>query len=137
MSDSIVVTYFAYLALSIALTAWVARTLHRSGRSFLVDVFRGNQGLADSVNHLLVVGFWLINLGFISSTLAAHQMVKTTRGAIELLSDKVGAVLVVLGVMHFFNLFVFTAIRSRSRTLALRDARAQESWSPRTGPSAS
>ncbi|MBI5434756.1 MAG: hypothetical protein HZA52_18130 [Planctomycetes bacterium] len=137
MPDTIVVTYLAYLALSIALNAWVARTLHRNGRSFLVDVFAGHEGLAASVNHLLVVGFWLINLGFISSTLATHQSALSTRGAIELLSEKVGAVLVVLGAMHFFNLFVFTAIRSRSRALARRDAQAQVPWLPRTGPSAS
>jgi hypothetical protein len=53
------VTYLVYLAISIGLTVWVARTLHRNGRIFLVDVFRGNEALADSVNHLLVVGFYL------------------------------------------------------------------------------
>ena len=59
-------TYLIYLALSIALTIWVARTLHKNGRVFLVDVFHGNETLADSVNHLLVVGFYLVNIGFVS-----------------------------------------------------------------------
>ncbi len=52
----IVESYLLYLAISIAVTIWVARTLHRSGRVFLVDAFGGNEALADSVNHLLVVG---------------------------------------------------------------------------------
>src|ERR1700720_4542386 len=52
-------TYLAYLAISLALTIWVARTLHKNGRIFLVDSFLGNEPLADSVNHLLVVGFFL------------------------------------------------------------------------------
>jgi hypothetical protein len=56
-------TYLAYLLISVALTVWVARTLHRNGRIFLVDSFLGNEPLADSVNHLLVVGFYLINIG--------------------------------------------------------------------------
>ena len=44
--DFVVITYCAYLAISIALTAWVAQTLHKNGRVFLVDVFHGNEALA-------------------------------------------------------------------------------------------
>ena len=57
--------YFSYLAISVAVTVWVARTLHKSGRVFLLDAFHGNAELADSVNHLLVVGFYLVNVGYI------------------------------------------------------------------------
>ncbi|WP_419805174.1 hypothetical protein [Terriglobus sp.] len=46
------VCYFSYLVISIAVTVWVARTLHRSGRVFLVDAFHGDDALADSVNSL-------------------------------------------------------------------------------------
>jgi hypothetical protein len=110
-----VITYFSYLALSIALTVWVARTLHRNGRVFLVDVFAGNTELADSTNHLLVVGFYLINLGYVSLALKLSGQVLDTRESIEVLSQKVGGVLLVLGAMHFFNLLVFSRIRRRAR----------------------
>jgi hypothetical protein len=109
-------TYLIYLALSLALTIWVAHTLHKNGRVFLVDAFHGNEGLADSVNHLLVVGFYLINLGYISLALKLTQEVLDTSGAIEALSKKIGAVLLILGGMHFFNLFVFTRMRARAKT---------------------
>ena len=112
--NTIVITYLTYLAISIALTVWVAQTLHRNGRVFLVDVFRGNEALADSVNHLLVVGFYLINLGYVSLALRLGYDVETARHGIEALSWKVGLVLLVLGGMHFFNLFVFSRIRSRT-----------------------
>jgi hypothetical protein len=106
-------TYLLYLALSIAVTIWVARTLHRNGRTFLVDAFQGNDSLADSVNHLLVVGFYLLNLGWIVATLRTSQQVFTGRELMELLSDKMGTVLIVLGLMHFFNLFLFSKMRRR------------------------
>src|SRR5580692_3486278 len=103
MKMYIVGCYLAYLAVSLAATVWVARTLHRNGRSFLVDAFHGNADLADSVNHLLVVGFYLINIGYVTLALRTTADVATARGAIELVCDKVGVVLVVLGAMHFFN----------------------------------
>ena len=110
-STFIVTTYVIYLVISIAVTLWVARTLHTNGRTFLVDSFHGNDALADSVNHLLVVGFYLINLGYVTLALKIGYDVENARQSIEALSWKVGLVLVVLGMMHFFNLLVFTRIR--------------------------
>ncbi len=109
-----ITTYLIYLTISIALTIWVARTLHQNGRVFLVDVFHGNEQLADSVNHLLVVGFYLINFGYVSLALKLGYDVSTAQEGIEALSVKVGMVLLVLGAMHFFNLFIFSRMRRRS-----------------------
>jgi hypothetical protein len=111
--NTVVITYLTYLAISIALTVWVAQTLHKNGRIFLVDVFHGNEALADSVNHLLVVGFYLINMGYVSLALKLEENLESAREGIEALSWKVGLVLVVLGGMHFFNLYVFSRIRRR------------------------
>jgi hypothetical protein len=99
-------TYMLYLAISIVLTVWVARTLSKNGRVFLVDSFASNERLADSINHLLVVGFYLINLGYVTLALKLGDKPVNSQGAIEFLSTKVGLVLLVLGAMHFFNVFV-------------------------------
>src|SRR5215831_9647653 len=116
----IVAAYIVYLLISINLTIWVARTLHKRGAIFLVDAFHGNAELAASVNHLLVVGFYLINIGFVSLALKSNAVITTSRAAIEMLSDKLGWVLLILGGMHFFNLFVFSRIRSRAQVQGLR-----------------
>ena len=108
--------YFSYLAITIALTIWVARTLHSSGRVFLVDAFHGNEALADSVNHLLVVGFYLINIGYIALALTTTSPMSTFRQIIELESVKIGVVLLILGGMHFFNILVFAKLRNRATT---------------------
>jgi hypothetical protein len=111
---TLVWTYFAYLTISVALTVWVARTLHKNGRIFLVDSFHGNEPLADSVNHLLVVGFYLINIGYVTLALKHGSTAGDLKEALETLSTKVGLVLVVLGLMHFFNLFIFSKMRRRA-----------------------
>jgi len=109
-----VLTYLFYLGISVAMTVWVARTLHKNGRIFLVDSFLGNEPLADSVNHLLVVGFYLVNIGFVTLALKYGDKAIDAPTALEILSTKVGFVLVVLGVMHFLNLFVFSKLRHRA-----------------------
>src|SRR5213078_4855512 len=110
----IVATYALYLVISVALTIWVARTLHKNGRLFLVDAFHGNEPLADSINHLLLVGFYLINVGYVSLALKYGDKAADIQGLLEALSTKVGAVLLILGGMHFFNLYVFSKMRKRA-----------------------
>ena len=114
MNVYVVGTYVTYLTISISLTVWVARTLVKNGRVFLVDSFLGNEALADSVNHMLAAGFYLVNVGYVSLALKYGDKPADLAQAIESLSTKVGLVLLVLGVMHFFNLYVFSRMRRRA-----------------------
>lgn len=111
----IVFSYLAYLAISLGVTIWVAGTLYKNGRVFLVNAFQGDTELADSINHLLVVGFYLVNLGYVALALRTYATVDTPRQVIELLSEKVGMILIVLGFMHFLNLYVFNRLRRRGQ----------------------
>jgi hypothetical protein len=110
----IVITYLLYLAISVTITVWVARTLHTNGRVFLVDAFHGNEPLADSINHLLLVGFYLVNIGYVSLALRSGDRAANLQELLEVLSTKVGVVMLVLGGMHFFNLYVFSRMRKRA-----------------------
>jgi hypothetical protein len=107
-------TYLAYLFVTVALTIWVARVLHHNGRVFLIDSFGGNEPVADSVNRLLVVGFYLINVGAVALALKYGKPADSVQSAMEYLGTKIGLVLVILGVMHFLNLYIFSRMRRRA-----------------------
>lgn len=102
--------YLVYLAVSIGLTVWVATTLSRNGLVFLEDVFSDSK-LAKAVNHLLVMGFYLLNLGYVAVAMRSSAAVPDPSRALETLSLKIGLVLLVLGVLHFFNVFFLNRYR--------------------------
>jgi hypothetical protein len=106
--------HLIYLIISVAVTIWVARTLHKNGRIFLVDAFHGNEQLADSVNHLLVVGFYLVNIGFVTLAVKYGTRPEDLAGLLEAVCTKEGAVLLILGAMHFFNIYIFSTMRKRA-----------------------
>ena len=116
----VVATYAIYVSLSLAITIWVGRTLNKNGRVFLVENFSGNEELADSVNHLLLVGFYLVNFGFVTLALKYGAKPVDLVSAVEALSTKVGLAIVVLGAMHFFNMYALTRFR-HSRLFRLGD----------------
>lgn len=98
------IAYALYLLISIGITIWVAHTLHSNGEVFLIQCFGHNQEVARSTNDLLVIGFYLVNIGFITLTLSLGNEPATMTDAIRFLSSKVGLAVLVLGGMHFFNM---------------------------------
>jgi hypothetical protein len=105
-------TYAVYIIVNLLITVGVVRTLNKNGRVFLVENFKGNEGLADLVNHLFLVGFYLINIGFVFLALRYGEKPNDAVEAIEFLSTKLGLVVVVLGGMHFYNMRMLTRFQN-------------------------
>lgn len=96
--------YGLYLSISIALTIWVARTLSQTGRLFLVRCFGQDEDLADSTNRLLVIGFYLVNLGFICYRLGDWPA--SQQSLVGEIGTRIGVTLLTLGLMHFINMLM-------------------------------
>ncbi len=109
--------YAVYLAASVAITVWVGRTLHRGGRRFLVDVMEDQQA-ADSINHLLLVGFYLVNLGIAALIINTAGPLRSVGDVVQTAATQLGMVLLVLGTLHFGNLYVLNRIRRSSQAEA-------------------
>ena len=100
------VNYLIYLAFSIFITIFVAHTLSKNGLPFLIRGFKGNKELAASTNHLLVVGFYLVNLGFVLLRMTTGRAIDTFEQIIVYQTSGLGIVLLALGFAHFFNMYV-------------------------------
>jgi hypothetical protein len=109
----VIEVYAAYVAVAVGLTAWLARTLYRNGSVFLHDVFEDRPGLADAVNRLLVVGFYMLNMGYAFWVLRAGRGLDAF-GAVQFLVNRLALLLVTLGLIHFVNVFVFWRFRTHA-----------------------
>ena len=114
-AENLLSVYLVYACASIGLTIYLARTLFKNGEVFLEEVFADNPRMAAAVNRLLVVGFYLLNLGYAFVTLKAGNEVSTHAESIETLAVKLGSLLLVLGLMHMGNLYLFHRIRRRAQ----------------------
>ncbi len=110
--DYLVPVYAFYAVTSVGLVVWLARTLFRNGAVFLEDVFEDNPRMAQSVNRLLVIGFYMANLGYAGMLLKANAAPDAVT-AVEVLVRKLGILLLSLAALHFVNMYVFYRIRRR------------------------
>ena len=109
---NVIVVYIAYGTIAVGLTAWLARTLFRNGAVFLYDVFNDRRELAEAVNRLLVVGFYMLNLGYAFFVLRSGRNLDMF-DAVQLFVNRLALLLLALALMHFTNVFVFWKIRAR------------------------
>lgn len=119
-----IIAYSIYLPLTIALSIWIARSLHRNTKAFLMDTFHQHQELASSTNNLIQTGFYLLALGFSFMYMRVRDVVHSINGSgissqihngqetIEQLAAKLGAFTFVLGLLLFLNFFIMIIIRS-------------------------
>jgi hypothetical protein len=127
--------YITYAGVAVGLTAWLARTLFRSGTAFLHDVFQDRPALADSLNRLLVVGFYMLNLGYGLYILRAGRGMDAFE-AVQFLVNRLAILLATLGLIHFVNVLVFWRIRTRREQRQLPPPVAPQALLPSSPPPA-
>lgn len=119
MSNKIVLSYLIYLPVVALLTLYVARSLFRNGRVFMLDIFKGRVEIADATNRLFEVGFYLLNIGFALRIMEVGgrygNPLDTNQELVETLASKVGGFAIYLGMMLFLNLFLFFRGRRKAR----------------------
>jgi hypothetical protein len=112
------VAYLIYLPVVVGLTWYVAHTLFRNSKVFMLDIFHGRAEIAISTNKLFETGFYLLNLGFALMIMKIVSEIATSRTLLEIISTKIGGFSIYLGIMLFFNLYLFFRGRRISKERA-------------------
>jgi len=106
--------YLGYLVICITITVLVARTLRTHGPAFMVGKDSEESPMVRAKTHLLVVGFYLITLGLVGVALRYGGEAVDAKSAIEILSAKIGAIVFVIGFMHFLMVALFAKARKQA-----------------------
>jgi len=114
--------YLIYLPVVLILTWYVAHTLFKNSKVFMMDIFNGRSDIALSTNKLFETGFYLLNLGFALTIMEIAAEITNGRNMLEILSLKIGGFSIYLGIMLFFNLYLFF----RGKRVARQKARLAE-----------
>lgn len=109
------IAYLVYLPVVIILTWYVAHTLFKNSKVFMLDIFHGKTDIAGATNKLFETGFYLLNLGFAFWVMEISASLTNNREILETLSAKIGGFCIYLGIMLFFNLYLFFRGRRKAR----------------------
>ncbi|POR26126.1 hypothetical protein JJC03_01160 [Flavobacterium oreochromis] len=122
-TSKILIGYAFYLPIAFFLTYYVSKTLFKNSKTFMLDIFNGREEIALATNKLFETGFYLLNLGFALMILELSLTQNTYQELVEDLSYKIGGFSIYLGIMLFFNLYLF--FRGKRKARQNRDANFQ------------
>jgi hypothetical protein len=105
--------HILFLTVCVTITVVVGRTLFRCGRPFVIECVDGDEQLADSVNRLLLAGYYLLNIGLVGIAVRFGGVGRDTLESLEFLGSRIGWILLIQGVMHCVNMIVLSELRRR------------------------
>lgn len=118
-NTKIIIGYIIYLPIVVLLTIYISKMLFKNGKLFMIDIFKGKEDIALATNKLFEIGFYLINIGFALFIMKIYYYsgndTMSYQTLMEILSRKIGGFTIYLGIMLFFNLFLFFRGRKKSR----------------------
>jgi len=100
------VAYIVYLVLMVFIIVTVGRYFYNNGRVFILSLFKGHAAHTDAINKLLLVAYYLFNLGYAFLKLKHWQRITTLEGLFSSLSVHMGVLILILAVTHYGNMLV-------------------------------
>ena len=115
METSYIITIL-YLLIAGNTTYLLGKSLNKHGEFFLKSIFQDRMEIVLPVNKILLIGFYLVNAGFVLPFLKQPDALITLGDCVEFLAFKIGVIYLVLGCMHFINILVFVIIEKKRNT---------------------
>ncbi|MCB4807701.1 hypothetical protein LG651_05520 [Tamlana sp. 62-3] len=85
-------------------TGWV---FYKNGAVFLFKILQ-NTTFAKQVNNLLLIGYYLVNIGYTIFSISLWQNVSNGVELLNSLTKNIGLILLILATLHFNNIFWIT-----------------------------
>ncbi|WP_299519403.1 hypothetical protein [Winogradskyella sp.] len=79
--------------------------VYKNGEIFLLNLFDGNIDLVRSINMILLIGYYLTNIGYAIITIAYWGHVSSLGEMVGSLSKTLGKIILLLAVLHYNNIF--------------------------------
>lgn len=124
METLTVTTYVVYALFVAILTIFVAKILFKNSQTFMIKIFDNKEDLALATNKLFEVGFFLFGFGIGLRYLTVDENIVSLKMLFEILSVKIGAFTMFMGVLLFGNLYMFfRGLKARKISNAAKEIR--------------
>lgn len=115
--NSNIIAYIIYIILTVFIIYHVGRMFHRNGRIFILQLHRGDTGTTDTINNILLVAYYLFNMGYAFLRLRLWERVSSPAQLIASVSNHIGVLILILAVTHYFNMLLIYWLSQKHASL--------------------
>ena len=116
-----IIGYIAFGIIMYLVIFHLGRTFHKHGRIYMLDLFKKDEHLVDSVNNLLLLGYYLLNLGYVSLSIIYWPEIQSTADVFECTANNAGRMILMLGTINYCNMFglvIYSHFRTKETSKA-------------------
>ncbi|MBW8687477.1 hypothetical protein [Chitinophaga rhizophila] len=109
--------YIIYLLITYLITVRVGLLFFRNGRIFIMELVHQDVSLTDAINRILLVGYYLVNLGYAALMISTWDTILTWTDLLVSITVMTGKIVTTLAVMHYINMLVIYFIGKRNQSI--------------------
>ena len=102
--------YLIYIPLTMFITIYVGKQCHMHGLIYVKSAF-SNDDLANSVNNLLLIGYYLVNIGYAIMGIQSWEYITSAHQLISDISLHLGSIILILALLHYTNITGLALVR--------------------------
>lgn len=100
------IAYLVYFLLTYLITVHVGLRFYKNGRLYILNLLNGDEALTNFINRLLLVGYYLLNLGYAAMMISVWETITNWIDLFTSICIMTGRIMLTLGVFHFINMTV-------------------------------
>lgn len=100
--------YIIYLSLTAIIIIKVGKICYNNGTVYVAELIQNHKDLCQKINKILLLGYYLLNLGYCAMTLISWNKIQTWTQLIEILASKTAIIICIIAAIHYINIIILT-----------------------------
>lgn len=103
-----IIGYLIYFGITIFIIVKVGKVCYNNGNIYVSQLIPDHEELCQKINQMLLIGYYLLNIGYCAMTIISWQKINTTENLIEIIASKSAVIIVTIAIMHYINILLLT-----------------------------
>ncbi|WP_298394229.1 hypothetical protein [Flavobacterium sp.] len=103
-----IIGYTIYLLITTFIILKVGKICYRNGNIFVSELIPNHEDLCHQINQILLVGYYLLNLGYCAMTIISWEKIQSFHQLIEIIAFKSAIIICTIATMHYINIILLT-----------------------------
>ncbi len=112
-----ITAYIIYTLAMFFIIYRLGKMFHINGRVFILRLYRGNEAATDSINNLLLIAYYLFNMGYVFLKLKTWEKVQSLEQLTTSLSSNIGLLVLMLALLHYMNMLAIYLLSKKQNNL--------------------
>lgn len=103
-----IIGYLIFFIIIVFIVVAVGKICYQNGNVFVAELIPNHLNLCKQINKVLLVGYYLVNIGYASLTLSGWETINSVLQMVELIAIKVSTIVCILSILHYLNIIILT-----------------------------